>query len=77
VCFPYSADGPLEMKWAVFTVAFRKVMEESRSIDGTGEIHWDLKETWGKPVANGLYYVRIDIVGKEKMSKILKVIVNR
>jgi hypothetical protein len=65
------------MKWAVYTVAFRKIYEETRRVTSNGTVVWNLTDRWGKPVANGLYYIRVEISGSQPGKNILKLIVLR
>jgi hypothetical protein len=65
------------LEWAVYTVAFRKVLQARQSINDTCTVHWDLKDQWGKPLANGLYYLKAKISGATNLEKIRKLIVMR
>lgn len=65
------------MEWSVFTAAFRKVVGGSVSINETGMIQWNLRDRMGEPVSSGLYYLRVEVVGKQSLTKILKVLVLR
>ncbi len=38
---------------------------------------WNLNDSSGTPVSNGLYYLRVQVTGAVKSSKILKVLVIR
>jgi hypothetical protein len=77
ITFYYSVSGPSVLNWTVFTVAFRKILEGSVPVNGAGVINWPLKDNWNHPVANGLYYIRVEVTGKVKMTKILKAVVER
>jgi hypothetical protein len=61
----------------VFTLAFRSIASQTREIQGTQTFHWDLKDHGGFQVANGLYYVRINVSGNPSAAQILKVLVLR
>jgi hypothetical protein len=63
------------VKWKVFTVALRKIFEDNLQVTSTDTLIWNLKDRWGTPVANGLYFLKVDIEGSQPMTKILKVIV--
>jgi hypothetical protein len=70
-------EGSL-VEWSVFTAAFRKILELSQHVSATNELlSWDLKDTDGSPVANGLYFIRVQVTGPVKTSKILKSLVIR
>jgi hypothetical protein len=85
---PVSGRGPLSIaltvpagstaEWTVFTPAFRKIRDQSRSIQGNTDIlTWDLDDDWGSPAANGLYYIRVQVIGPTHATKILKVLILR
>ncbi len=62
----------------VFTTAFRKVASATWLVSGNGTLSWDLKDMDGTPVADGLYYLRVNAVaGGTTTVKILKVLVIR
>jgi flagellar hook assembly protein FlgD len=46
---------------AIFTVAGRKVMDKDLGPQGAGIVQWDWapKDQAGRPLANGLYFVRL------------------
>ncbi len=70
-----TVSGPSVVKWKVFTVALRKIFEDNLQVTSTDTLIWNLKDRWGTPVANGLYFLKVDIEGSQPMTKILKVIV--
>jgi hypothetical protein len=74
-----SLAGPTEVKWAVFTTAFRKIVSKTPQLYLSGDhLWWDLQDQNHQAVANGLYYWRIEEIGSSKTSvKILKVLVQR
>ena len=64
--------------WTVYTLGFRKIHEQSQPIPGNdGILSWDLLDKWGAPVANGLYYIRVQVAGQDSVTKIVKVLVTR
>lgn len=64
--------------WTVYTAGFRKVYENSRPVSGNyDKLSWDLRDTWGTTVANGLYYIRIQVSGLTAGSRTVKVLVIR
>jgi hypothetical protein len=75
VCF--TTAGPSRVRWKIFTTAFRKIYDRDEGITSGGTLVWNLKDQWESPVANGLYYLRVEIDGPQPMAKILKVIVRR
>jgi hypothetical protein len=75
--FPVQVQGPSEVTLSVFTLAFREIYNEKVPITGEQTLQWDLKDREGNTVANGLYYVRIQITGPQNSTTILKVLVLR
>jgi non-lysosomal glucosylceramidase len=72
------APGQSAVNWSVFTTAFRKVAGGSTSLSGNGVIQWNLEDSSGKPVASGLYYLRVQLkAGPDSLMKILKLLVIR
>ncbi len=66
------------VEWSVFTTAFRKILDVSNGVSGNSTVLvWDMEDAWKKPVASGLYYLRVQVTGPVKASKILKVLVIR
>ena len=61
----------------VFTLAFRKIFTETIQVDLSQNIQWDLKDAAGVQVANGVYYIRIQVSGNPSATKILKVLILR
>ncbi len=78
VAIPVQAPVGSSVEWSVFTTAFRKILDIPQPIAGTSVVlSWDLNDNWGVPVANGLYFIRVQVTGPVKISKILKVLVFR
>ena len=77
VTFDIQTAGLSDVKWSVFTTAFRKIVDGNVSINGMGEVRWDLTDKKLAEVGNGIYYVRIEVFGSVHYSKIWKVIVVR
>jgi endo-1,4-beta-D-glucanase Y len=61
----------------VFTLAFRKIYDETKPIYGSQNLYWNLKDRTGIQVADGLYYVRVHVAGSKSSMKILKVLILR
>ncbi len=71
-----NVPGPSTVNFDVFTAAFRKIVSQPPvQINGQTSLGWDLKDNWGNPVADGLYYIRIRVSGIQPTVKILKVLV--
>jgi len=72
------ASGMVSVNWTVFTTAFRKVAHGTETFTNGGLFQWDLTDLSGKPVASGLYYMRLEIkTGTGSTQKILKILVIR
>lgn len=69
--------GTERVQWSVFTLSFRKILGGEKSITGTGSIEWDLTDKSGSRVADGLYYLRLEVSGIQPTVKIFKIIVLR
>jgi hypothetical protein len=77
-----TTPGSATIEVDVFTTAFRKIAEHTvvatAASPGFGTVttvQWDLKDRQGKSVADGLYYLRIQVHGTQESTKILKVLV--
>ncbi len=66
----YSGNQTVEVE--IFTSAFRRIQTESffKVPPGTG-IALDLRDRWGKPLANGFYYVVVTVDGRRSVAKLL------
>jgi hypothetical protein len=69
--------GQSSVRWSVFTLSFRKIVGGELSVNGEGKIQWDLLDRMGSPVADGLYYLKVEVNGPQDMVKVLKVLVVR
>lgn len=66
------------VQWTVLSTAFRRIKSGSQDLSGNyGKITWDLLDTWGTPVSNGLYYLRVQVLGRATQTRVLKVLVLR
>jgi hypothetical protein len=85
---PVKGDGPVSLQlrvpsgstvqWSVFTTAFRKIVDVSNPVPGNSlALVWNLDDNWGKPVASGLYYLRVQVTGPARETKVLKILVIR
>jgi len=72
-----NVPGSANVKWSVFTTAFRKVVGGDLSVNNWGYVVWDLKDKNGAPVASGLYYIRIEVLGSQPTNQIFKILVLR
>jgi endoglucanase len=67
--------GPKVVQWSVLTVAFRRVAEGRVNVEHNYTLSWDLNSSNGSSVANGMYYLVLEIEGTPR--RILKVVVAR
>jgi len=75
---PVIAPAGFTAHWTVFTLGFRKVYERAQTFPGTdGTLSWNLVDNQDVPVANGLYYIRVDVTGGVSGSRIVKALVTR
>jgi len=71
--------GTSTVKYTIYTLAFRKIVWGTPYLqDSTGaKIKWNLQDNYGSKVADGLYYVRVDVIGPQNSTRIFKVLVLR
>jgi hypothetical protein len=50
---------PQTAQWTVFTTAYRKVAEGEKALSGDDQLQWNLRDSRGKSVSNGVYFMRI------------------
>jgi polygalacturonase len=77
ITFNIQVPGESTVTLDVFTLAFRKIYSETTQTDGPLTLQWDLRDVSGVQVANGVYYVRVNITGNPSITKILKVLILR
>jgi hypothetical protein len=83
IVYPNPAPGPLvnilppaftgtrDVHIVIFTASFRKVLDIHRTLAGGEVAVVDLKDSWGHPLADGLYYVFVFVDGHRSVSKLL------
>ena len=69
---PPAFTGSEEVRIEIFTLAFRRVLDETipHMPSGTA-ITINLTDRWGRPLANGVYYVILTIDGHHSAAKLL------
>ena len=79
-----TTPGAATIQMEVFTTAFRKISEHTFIASGGNgplglvtALQWDLRDKMGMNVADGLYYVRVQVTGRQNAVKIFKVLVLR
>ena len=70
-----SVPSPAMVEWSVFTLNFRKITSGQISVNSTGIVQWDLRDKNGARVADGLYYIRVEVLGPNPVTKVYKVLV--
>jgi hypothetical protein len=68
---PPAFTGLSEIRIQIFTTAFRKVLDVVYPHEPYGPITLTLDDNWGKPLADGLYYVVIQTPGGRSILKLL------
>lgn len=70
--------GSSTVKYTVYTLAFRKIAWGSEGpVSNLAKLKWTLEDNYGSKVADGLYYVRVDVIGPQNSTRIFKVLVLR
>ena len=66
------------VEWSVFTMVYRKVLDNTYPITGNSTtLVWHLDDNGGNRVANGLYYLKVRVNGINPYTKVMKVLVLR
>jgi hypothetical protein len=68
---PPAFTGTQDIHIAIFTASFRKVVDLHRTLPSGVPVTVDLKDSWGHPLANGLYYVFVTVNGQHSVTKLL------
>jgi hypothetical protein len=68
---PPAYPGTQDVHIQIFTASFRKVVDVHRTLPSGIPITVDLKDSWGHPLADGLYYVFVSVDGKRSFTKLL------
>jgi hypothetical protein len=72
-----SVPGPSTVTLEVYTPAFRKICSKTVPVSSSSTLVWDQRDQWGAPAANGLYYLRVQVMGPAPLVKTLKVLILR
>jgi len=68
---PPAYIGVEDVHIVIFTAAFRKVLDIHRTLPSGTPATVELKDAWGHPLADGLYYVLVSVDGKRSFTKLL------
>jgi len=85
---PNPADGQLsfcvsvppatsKVRCEIYTLAFRRVGEKSFDYPIPTNLTLDLVDTYGQPLSNGLYYLKVTVTGPSPVVETFKVLVIR
>lgn len=70
--FPPTYSGVSNVEVEIFTLAFRKVLDETfPNVPAGTPLKITLDDQWGHPLANGLYYVVVIVNGERSIAKLL------
>jgi hypothetical protein len=69
---PPAHSGMEDVRVEIFTSGFRKVQDEVvPSVPPGVAVTVELKDRWGRPLADGLYYIEVTVNGKHYFAKLL------
>ena len=68
---PPAFTGTRDVHIVIFTASFRKALELHRTLLGGEVAVVELKDAWGHPLADGLYYVFVSVNGQRSFTKLL------
>jgi hypothetical protein len=69
---PPAHSGGSNVEVEIFTTVFRKVLDKIfPSVPSAEAVTLELKDKWGVPLADGLYYVVVTVDGKRSIGKLL------
>ena len=69
---PPAYSGSQDVRVEIFTLAFRRVVDQTfKDVPSGTALSVTLKDNWGKPLADGLYYVVVTVNGKHSIAKLL------
>ncbi len=72
------APGPMAIKWKIYTLSFRQILEGDPAPSATAQLVWNLTDKAGATVSNGLYYWMVEVTGNGSTTrKVYKVLVLR
>jgi hypothetical protein len=72
-----NVSSPSTVSLTVFTMASKKIFEQTWNVTSNTSISWNLNDSQGGTLANGVYYLRIVVKGSQPLTKILKVMLLR
>jgi len=69
---PPAYMGSQDVRVEIFTLAFRQVVDETfPAVPGGKAVTIELKDRWGRPLADGLYYVVVTVNGRHSTGRLL------
>jgi len=69
----FNLGGSGDVKFQIFTTAFRKIQEVDLGDlqAGTQTASFELRDSWGRPLANGVYYLVFSRGSERSVGKLL------
>lgn len=69
---PPAYAGTADVRIEVLTVTFRKVLDQTfPDVPAGTAVTVPLDDSWGHPLADGLYYVVVEVNGKKTIAELL------
>jgi len=69
---PPAYEGTQAVRVEIFTLAFRRVVDETfPAVPNGTAVAVELKDRWGRPLAEGVYYVVVTVDGRRSTGKLL------
>ncbi len=69
---PQDYSGTSDVKVQIFTVAFKLVAEKTfQSVPHGVTVTMDMIDSWGEPLASGLYYVQVTTKKNTAIAKLM------
>jgi hypothetical protein len=69
---PPSYIGAQDVRIGIFTSAFRKIQDTTfPQVPAGASVTVKLMDGWGNELANGFYYLRVEVAGKRSIAKLL------
>lgn len=69
---PPAYGGSRDVRVEIFTTSFRKAVDQTfRDLPSGTAVSVELKDRWGRPLADGIYYVVVTVDGRRSTAKLL------
>jgi hypothetical protein len=77
VTIPVIAPPGSQAELTIYTLAFRKIYDQTVTMPVTYDFLWNLQDRSGKIVSNGIYYARVQVTGHTFATHVYKILVLR